>query len=78
MGNKVANSLRKEIDRLKAELASKTAALEEISMFHKKGRDLESLEKKYGFLGWTCCGQLRALAKLSLRRPEEGGSKETK
>lgn len=39
-------------------------ALEEIEKFHE--HQIEILDKKYGFLGWTCCSQKAELAKKSL------------
>ena len=41
-------------------------ALTDIANFHKEGYKLEDLEKRWGFLGWTCCGQLQDLAQKAL------------
>lgn len=41
-------------------------ALEDIENFHE--RDFEELEKRWGFLGWTCCGQKRHIAKEALAK----------
>lgn len=39
-------------------------ALDDIANFHDKG--LEEIEKRTGFLGWTCCGQKKAIAEKAL------------
>lgn len=44
-------------------------ALKDIMEFHDK--NFEELEKTYGFLGWTCCGQKKQLAKSALESAKE-------
>jgi len=41
-------------------------ALDDIKNFHEKG--LEEIEKRRGWLGWTCCGQLTRLAEKALSK----------
>lgn len=48
------------------EIEKYKAALTDIAHFHDKGYKVDDLEKRWGFLGWTCCGQLQDLAKKAL------------
>jgi len=50
-------------------------ALVDISEFHDDGHDMEDLDKKVGFTGWTCCGALKTYAQKVLeahRKAREG------
>lgn len=41
-------------------------ALEDISKLHDEGYSLEDVEKRRGFLGWTCCQNLQEIATQAL------------
>ena len=65
------NEQSKNISELEKQIVESNGkaieALEDIQRFHKDGFELKDLEKKYGFLGWTCCGQLQKIAENVLK-----------